>query len=43
MGNFHPPAVLIEFLNFGMKVPSAFTVTFHKSVPPREPGILDAK
>jgi hypothetical protein len=25
------------------KVPSAFTVTFHKSVPPREPGILDAK
>jgi hypothetical protein len=22
------------------KVPSAFTVTFHKSVPPREPGIL---
>jgi hypothetical protein len=42
MGNFHP-AVLIEFLNFGMpKVPSAFTVTFHKSVP-REPGILDAK
>jgi hypothetical protein len=42
MGNFHP-AVLIEFF-FGMpKVPSAFTVTFHKSVPPREPGILDAK
>jgi hypothetical protein len=42
---FSSPAVLIEFPKFsGMpKVPSAFTVTFHKSVPPREPGILDAK
>jgi hypothetical protein len=34
-GKFSSPAVLIEFFR-GCLVPSAFTVTFHKSVPPRE-------
>jgi hypothetical protein len=33
-GKFSSPPVLIEFPKFS--VPCHFTVTFHKSVPPRE-------
>jgi hypothetical protein len=44
-GKFSSPVLLIDSPKFSgvPKLPSSFTVTFHKSVPPKEPGISDAK